>query len=301
LEFCPRLSALSGFGDTILDIGANIGTVTIPLAANGAGNIAYEALPEYVRFLEAAGHANRLENRVTSRNVAVWERTVRLSFTGDSAWARVIPGQEGTHEAEAIDVDLPLRTKITAIKLDVEGSELHVLRGMRRLLASQGPHIIFESNNLELGRLGSSAAMIFDIMKQYGYRIYRIYDKRRLLRPGMPAQECNVADFLATRFGAWRLRVQAGVCVGSMQDRHMVRRIVEWGHDHWSDQLHLLEVADRLPVGAIADHRVASRIAIIRERHRNHLLFETVRQGHFRRLSSTPRIKRRLNAGAHSG
>lgn len=218
------LSLLSP-GDTLLDIGANIGTVSIPLAAKGVRVIAYEALQENVRYLEAAVRENRFEDRITIRNVAVWETNARLAFAGHGAWVRVVPCQAGSCEAVVIDADIHPDTKVAAVKFDVEGSELHVLRGMLDLLRSQRPHVVLESNIMNLARLGSSATMLLPCCDDTV--IYRIHRSRRLMRPGRWPQEACVCDLLASRFGSWRLRWTTGNRVGSLRPRHYIRRIVE--------------------------------------------------------------------------
>ncbi len=275
------LLSLVSPGDTILDIGANIGTVAIPAAAKGMRVIAYEPLVENARLLEAAVRANRLEDRVTVRNVAVWESAERLSFIGGSAWGRVVAGSEATHQAVAIDGDLAEEVRIKAIKIDVEGSELHVLRGMRRLLASQRPHIIFECNSLELGRLGSSARMIFRFLGEFGYRFYRIYGWRRLMRSGRVPQEIGVVDFLATHLGSFGLRRLTGMRVGPLRNRHIIRRILLLGDDAYQDHLHVLAVAGALPGGVTRNADVAVRLAAWRERYRDHPLLDVMRRGQF--------------------
>jgi FkbM family methyltransferase len=275
------LLSLVSPGDTILDIGANIGTVAIPAAAKGLRVIAYEPLAENARLLEAAVRANRLEGRVTIRNVAAWESAGQLSFTGVSAWGRVVAEGEATHAAVAIDTDLASEVRIKAIKIDVEGSELHVLRGMRRLLASQQPHIIFESNSLELGRLGSSATMIFNFLGKFGYRIYRIYGWRRLMRAGRTPQEIGVVDYLATRLGSFGLRRLSGMRVGPLRSRHIVRHILLRGDDACQDHMHVLAVAGALPGRVVRNRAVAARIAGWRERYRDDPLIDVMRRGQF--------------------
>ena len=275
------LLSLVSPGDTVLDIGANIGTVAIPLAAKGAHVFAYEALSENARFLAAAVAANGFGDRVTIRNLAVWDKAERLSFTGGSAWACVVAGGEATCEAVTIDADLPAGTTVKAIKIDVEGSELHALRGMRRLLASQHPHIVFESNSLALSRLGSSAAMIFRFLEELGYRRYRIYESKRLLRAGSLPQELAVADFLATPLGSFGLRWRSGKRVGTLSERHLVRRILGFGDHSREDHLHILAIAESLPAGVTGDRRVAARIAAWRERYGDHPMLDALRRGMF--------------------
>lgn len=270
-------------GDTVIDAGANIGAVTIPLAVQGINVIAYESLARNVRFLEAAAAANGVEDRVTIREVALWESPGVLAFTGNSAWGRVSAEGADRIEATTIDRDLPAGTVVRAVKLDVEGAEQHVLRGMRQLIRSQKPDIVFEANSLELGRLGSSIAELFRFLEGFGYRIYRLYDARRLLLPSRLQPEISVADFLATARWMLPLRMTTRQRIGLLRPRHIVKRILDRSEEMWADHIHLTLVADRLPARVWDNPEAAARLARWRETYRDHALRETIRHGIFGR------------------
>ncbi len=286
LNVCLR--ALVKPGDTVIDAGANIGTVAIPLAASGVGVIAYEPLAGNIRFLNAAVTDNNMQDRVTVRDVALWDRRDTLPFSGTSAWARA--DDEGRYRAQAttIDDDLPAGAAVRAVKLDVEGAELHALRGMRRLIADQHPDIVFEANGLTLGWLGSSIAEVIDLLTASGYRIYRIYEARRLLDPSGIPPETASTDYLATTRPPMALRLQTGHRVGRMRPRHILRRILAQNDDWWPDHLQVLAAADRLPRAVWRNPEAADRLARWRKRYADHPLLDTVRSGNFG-TAGTPR------------
>jgi hypothetical protein len=60
------------------------------------------------------------------------------------------------------------------LKIDVEGAEILVLRGARRLLASDGaPMIFFEINDELCGRFGATSRDVKELLAGFGYGVYR--------------------------------------------------------------------------------------------------------------------------------
>ena len=70
------------------------------------------------------------------------------------------------HSLSIEDVDL--------VKIDVEGAELEVLRGMRKILSRGKVKIICEVHPDRLSSLGYSIEDVENILKEYGYKIYLI-------------------------------------------------------------------------------------------------------------------------------
>ena len=275
------LLALLRPGDTVIDAGANIGTVTIPLAAAGARVIAYECEPENISFLRAAVATNRFEDRVEVRGKALWDRPSTLRFAGGSAWGRLSDDGAKRVEATTVDDDIPASQAVKIVKMDVEGAELHVLRGMQQLIRTQHPDIAFECNSLALGRIGSSIVGIFAFLQRFGYRIYRIYAERRLLRlSGLP-QEAPVGDYLATKRHPLLLRLQTNHRVGRMRHRHLVRNVLRQNKDSWPENVQLLAIADRLPAAIREDAAVAERLDHAHLRHAGDPLLDVFRRGNF--------------------
>ena len=62
--------------------------------------------------------------------------------------------------------------KIRLIKIDVEGFEMEVLRGMRKTLETVQPILIVEINSVMLAYQESSPAELFLFLTSLGYRIF---------------------------------------------------------------------------------------------------------------------------------
>lgn len=68
------------------------------------------------------------------------------------------------------------------LKIDVEGAELAVLRGARRLLAEQRPHLVIETHGREVER-GCA-----ELLREHGYTPVVVH-QRRVFREGRPNPE----------------------------------------------------------------------------------------------------------------
>lgn len=176
---------LVGPGDLVLDVGAFIGTVAIPLAHAvhpGGEVVAFEALPEHVRLLEANAVRNGVSVTVVPSLVSQTTGPVTAHsyerMSSGSTWYE--PAGAGTTGA----LDLPVTTldswyddngrgrQVALIKVDVEGMELDVLRGAVRLLAAQRPALHVEVASFQLSRYGGSLRELDRLLKAGGYRLY---------------------------------------------------------------------------------------------------------------------------------
>ena len=91
---------------------------------------------------------------------------------------------EKTIEVEITSLDQEIinsgvsKESISLIKIDVEGHELFVFKGMQELIASTRPKIIFENNPLAMKEYGYSLVDIYkDFLKPYGYKVFFIPSK----------------------------------------------------------------------------------------------------------------------------
>lgn len=155
-EFDPAVSSvirrLLRPGDQFIDVGANVGSETIPAASccGVRGKVyAFEANPDAASMLKNSLEYNGLEWVTLSTN-AVSDQTGTLKLTipaGNAGIASVAVESEETVEshhvrkvnvkAVMLDEILDLRaSKIRLLKIDVEGHELNVLRGAQELLKS---------------------------------------------------------------------------------------------------------------------------------------------------------------------
>lgn len=131
-------------GDTAVDVGANIGYVTLLLAqtVGPGGNVhAFEPDPDNLLELERTVAQNRLPNvRVHPCAVGDAEGVASLA-SGINARLRT----EGTVPVRVRRLDDVLRgQRVDFLKIDVEGHEGAVLAGATRLLAEQRPRLFVE-------------------------------------------------------------------------------------------------------------------------------------------------------------
>jgi FkbM family methyltransferase len=143
-------------GRVFVDVGANIGTSTVPALRNfeAALGVAFEPGAENFDLLRANLALNGLSERVEAQRVALSDRvgraTLALSGTnrGDHRLQPGDPDPEGPWSTETVAVttfDECVRAGIIPIErlglvwIDVQGFEGHVLGGAEQLLASGAP------------------------------------------------------------------------------------------------------------------------------------------------------------------
>ena len=164
-------------GDWVMDIGANVGHYSrrfSELVGDSGRVIAFEPVPTTFALLAANvqrfAHAN-----VTLLNAAVSDKTesVGISVPQASAGrknyyqAHLSPAGESDLAVLSISVDaLGIDRRIALIKIDVEGHEAFVVRGMQQLLRRSRPFLVIETSSkevtAELSALGYSAEKVVD-------------------------------------------------------------------------------------------------------------------------------------------
>ena len=204
---------LNGTG-TLLDIGAHIGTIALPIAVTGSQVVAIEMNPANCLRLVHGAIANRLRNFQVVP-FAASDIDGMAAFAGSDAWGYIskehaaVPTMCVRLDTLAYSIQLGLEGTSLAepvvMKIDVECHELQVLRGCPILLRQYRPIIIFESKEIE-GWPDASAPLISgetrvtkQLLVDLGYSLYRIDWLIGLLVPRSPddVQEACVSDFLA--------------------------------------------------------------------------------------------------------
>lgn len=161
-------------GDTVVDVGANIGEWTLQMAdAVGPGGrvIAIEPIPHLAEALQKSTWANNLR-QVSIAAVALSESegqgefSVERANTGGSRLGRYCAEACDTITVRVETLDgLIARSKIGRvdfIKVDVEGFELEVLRGARATLARHRPPMYLEVGAEDLAKRARLAALLRD-------------------------------------------------------------------------------------------------------------------------------------------
>lgn len=141
----------------VVDIGANIGNHTLAFAT-GAGQVfSFEPIPEVFAVLQDNVSRNKLDN-VQCFNLALSDHDGEQTFyinTGGNLGASSFEQRELNQDAESITVTmrvgdtlLPeyLPSRLDIIKIDVEGHEPSVLRGLTAMIKQYQPLVMLEWN-----------------------------------------------------------------------------------------------------------------------------------------------------------
>lgn len=145
-------------GDVVLDVGANLGFyafLAAPLIGNEGRVYAFEAQPDVVEYLRRSVEINEFGLRVHVKQTAVTDGvsdSVELVLPVDAANTGVVSLY--AHEwlgaarlrvpAASLDVWAASQgvERVDVVKIDVEGAELLVLRGMEKLLLRARPRLL---------------------------------------------------------------------------------------------------------------------------------------------------------------
>jgi FkbM family methyltransferase len=179
-------------GDTVFDIGANIGfwSLVAGRAVGTAGKVfAFEPVPANFQRLQQALELNGM-TWVECRPVAVSDREGSTVFyastTGNSALGSLAQraGIDSPVEVLTVTLDQTLQAegldKIDFLKVDVEGAEGQVFGGGTRTLgAEDAPVIQFEACDSLLQRFGTDTVSLKRALGDLGYRVVR-FDGRSL-------------------------------------------------------------------------------------------------------------------------
>lgn len=199
------MSAFLRKGDTFVDVGANIGLMSIHaarLVAPGGKVYSFEANPDTVPLLRKNLAANKIElaevlpfalgsQAGTGKIYSNWH----INRGGASL---IAPTKDSPfHEISIRRFDefwsTQKSTSIRLMKADVEGFELEVLRGFGTLLsAADAPALILECSE-QRDNFNSGTADLFDYIRQINsYRIFRLEKGKevpsRLLEVKDPSQ-----------------------------------------------------------------------------------------------------------------
>ncbi len=132
-------------GSVVIDVGAHIGYYTL-LAAGAVGPSgkvhAVECAPHNLRVLESNVEKNKLLNVQINPYAAASVRgnqNLNVSFVGLAGFSPrphwpTVPGSGTTMNVPAVPLDEVIPSPVHLVKIDVDGFDLDVLKGMERIL-----------------------------------------------------------------------------------------------------------------------------------------------------------------------
>jgi FkbM family methyltransferase len=180
-------------GDTFVDVGANIGY----LSAVAAGLVGkpgqvhcFEPVPVYHSKLQSFAKANS-SHTIIANQCALGENTstatINVTNLANIGWNTLVPGMmskdtvKQTIEVPVQRLDHYIRDKglrqITMIKVDTEGFEFPVLKGLSEYLnnSNNRPVFMVEVAPSAYPLLGVTLLQLKEYMSQFGYRAHAVH------------------------------------------------------------------------------------------------------------------------------
>ena len=176
-----RVASTLADGGTYIDVGANIGMTTIPIAQNPLVRcLALEPEPANFGHLADNVARNCPHRNVDVRQVAAFDRRARLRFelspwnSGDHrVRLRDADGQFAEESRQTIEVDAEPLDEIAiaiehplAVKIDTQGAEPYVVAGGHRTLA-QADLLVIEWAPYFLSRLGGDVPAMLSFLADH--------------------------------------------------------------------------------------------------------------------------------------
>ena len=175
-------------GDTVIEVGSNVGALTIPIAKTvGKTGVIYAIEPQkYVyNILTANMHINNL-SQVNTKNIAIGdeEKIVRLPILNydkqlNFGGVSIKESNLGDEIVQCVlDTTFKSLPNLKLIKIDVEGMELSVLNGCKELIQEHKPFIYCENDRLE------NSNQLIKILMDLGYDVYEhishVFNKKNI-------------------------------------------------------------------------------------------------------------------------
>jgi FkbM family methyltransferase len=192
-------------GDTCIDIGAQKGYVSLTLAQAVGKNgrvLAFDADKRAVSNLAAnINRSNQSVIEVFHRALGEREGSCTFVLSKVLGWSSRFPNElaqtavEMTVEVTVSSFDEMIArkevsiepNKVSFIKLDAEGSELLILKGMKSFLSTARPALSVEVNCDSLSAAGSSPQELQELLDELGFDLYEAeyhsYNRKLRLKP----------------------------------------------------------------------------------------------------------------------
>ncbi len=182
-------------GDVCIDIGANVGAVSLFLAkmvGDGGRVLCFEPGPSYFQRLQKNIELNpQIQDRIEVFNLGLADKRGTLHWAEDPDFPgnAFMFGDEGT-VLDVVRLDNLLACKLESlnfIKIDVEGMEFEVLKGAQEIIAKFKPKIFFETSmEFEQYRNAPIRKQASEWLKGLGYTLFRVTESKTLKKVEYP-------------------------------------------------------------------------------------------------------------------
>lgn len=165
------------------DVGANIGVFTLLMAdkVGAKGKVfSFEPTPGIYKLLTRNIAVNNFHDRCVALNSLVGDKDAEeVDFYVDGSQKLYVSSSMVNNERNSIlhkirmvslDSYLDQSSQLDLIKLDVEGAEVRVLEGARKLLQKFHPLVVCEVHGHVVEQFGDSLDDLWQLMDEYGYK-----------------------------------------------------------------------------------------------------------------------------------
>lgn len=170
--------------DCILDIGANIGYVSLRLAQTAIYGTVTGFEPALHNFSKCKANIglNNFPN-LSVHNLGIGSNPGTLHLRSSDPHNRgmnkiEVDNNDSAQENEAVKIttvdawiDETATSKVDLIKIDVEGYEMEILKGAENTISRFWPNLFLEVNHKYLSEFGSSSAQLFEWLSVRNYKI----------------------------------------------------------------------------------------------------------------------------------
>ena len=165
IGFCVMISDM---GKVFVDVGACVGKYTIPMSKNYHKVVAIEPNPKNLEFLKKNVEINNCDN-VEIHEVAVSDKEGKTKLLLSGAQSKIgVESRKNTITVDTKTLD-NLIGKADVIKIDVEGAELQVVMGAKRLIKECKPVFVIEHNEYWGGEKPKDHITIMKFLISHSY------------------------------------------------------------------------------------------------------------------------------------
>lgn len=184
-------------GDVFVDIGGNIGVLSLPIAKArpDVEVLAFEPMPTTAAIFRAGAERAQLRN-VQLVEMAIGAERGFMHLKRDPWFGNADTGvvsaygigrPAGIVPVDRLDSVLDVHgvERVDVIKIDIEGGEYHALLGMPNVLRELRPRVlVIELQPALMDRAGVHAGAVEELLAAYGYRVARRLDRNVVFNRG---------------------------------------------------------------------------------------------------------------------
>jgi FkbM family methyltransferase len=180
-------------GDTFIDIGANEGAISLlgaRLVGLGGQVLSFEPNPAPRAKFQAAIDRNKISN-IAVMPIGLGDSNGNFRLTAPKINSGEGSFGKSNYASEDVDViqcevrrgdDVLADSNPSLIKVDVEGFEFSVLKGIHSVIVKYHPPIVMEMISAHLANCGTSPLDVSAFMTGHGYKPFKIGIKRHFAK-----------------------------------------------------------------------------------------------------------------------